>query len=311
MSKTLISIIIPTYNRAKVIEETLASIVKQTYTNWECIIIDDGSTDHTEQIISNYLVKDQRIRFFKRSIDRPKGANACRNQGLEYSKGEYVQFFDSDDLMHPDKIKVKLNLALKFKADIIIDDHSSDLTSISKSITNIDELKFKTFQSSNFYMDFILNKVTLITNDVMLRKEIIKKNRFDERLQKGQEFDFLVRIFNQNINFCIVHENLTYYRDSEDSISSVSSVLHKKKQDSLILINKKLQEEFPDNILIQERAKKHLRKVYRNLIKQKKIGWVIENYKTFKDAYELGYIKFTFFVVLNFLTNRGFDQMKP
>jgi glycosyltransferase involved in cell wall biosynthesis len=95
----LISIIIPTYNRAQVISKTLESIIAQTFTDWECIIVDDGSTDNTEEVIDNYIKKDSRFRYFKRPQDRIKGPNSCRNFGFELSKGSWINWFDSDDLL--------------------------------------------------------------------------------------------------------------------------------------------------------------------------------------------------------------------
>ena len=94
----LISIIIPTYNRAHLISETLDSVLEQTYANWECLIVDDGSTDKTKEVVREYVDKDDRFRFYTRPIKKRKGPNSCRNYGFEKSKGTYVNWFDSDDL---------------------------------------------------------------------------------------------------------------------------------------------------------------------------------------------------------------------
>src|SRR5690606_2852819 len=95
----LISIIIPTYNRAHIIGETLDSILAQTYTHWECIVVDDGSTDGTAHLMAGYMERDTRFRYYHRPVERPKGPCSCRNYGFEQSKGDYVNFFDSDDLL--------------------------------------------------------------------------------------------------------------------------------------------------------------------------------------------------------------------
>lgn len=98
MEKPLISIIIPTYNRATVINVALDSVVSQTYVNWECIVVDDGSNDRTFDVLKRY--QDSRFHFLKR--DRfPKGAPTCRNIGLANAKGDYVIFLDSDDYLLP------------------------------------------------------------------------------------------------------------------------------------------------------------------------------------------------------------------
>lgn len=96
----LVSIIIPTYNRADLIIETLESVKSQTYNNWECIVVDDeyGSGDETEQIVNDIIKSDNRISYYKRNRE-PKGAPTCRNIGFDQSKGKYIIFLDSDDLM--------------------------------------------------------------------------------------------------------------------------------------------------------------------------------------------------------------------
>ena len=97
MNNPLVSIIIPTFNRAHLIGETLDSVLAQIYENWECIIVDDGSTDNSSEIIGNFVKKDSRFQYYHRPQNRRKGANACRNYGVEKSKSEYLIFLDSDD----------------------------------------------------------------------------------------------------------------------------------------------------------------------------------------------------------------------
>ena len=99
MINNLVSILIPTYNRAHLICETLDSIVAQTYPSWECIIVDDGSTDTTKNVVADFISQDSRFIYILRPNNRPKGANTCRNFGFDNANGDYVLFFDSDDLM--------------------------------------------------------------------------------------------------------------------------------------------------------------------------------------------------------------------
>ena len=105
-----ISVIIPTYNRAHIIKDALESVLKQTYSNWECIVIDDGSTDHTERIIKELVSIDNRIKYIRRPSSRNKGAATCRNIGLENATGDYIQFLDSDDYIATNKFEVQIKL---------------------------------------------------------------------------------------------------------------------------------------------------------------------------------------------------------
>jgi glycosyltransferase involved in cell wall biosynthesis len=110
MNDSLVSIVIPNYNRANLIGETLDSIIQQTYEDWECIIVDDRSTDGSIEIIKNYSNKDSRFLLIERPQEYSKGANACRNIGKSLAHGKYIIFFDSDDIMLPNHIEEKVRL---------------------------------------------------------------------------------------------------------------------------------------------------------------------------------------------------------
>jgi glycosyltransferase involved in cell wall biosynthesis len=103
--ESLISIIVPTYNRAHLLIKTLNTINDQSYKNWECIIVDDQSTDNTIEILENYIIENKRFRFYIRPPDLPKGVNSCRKEGFLKSKGDYISWFDSDDLKNSYTIK--------------------------------------------------------------------------------------------------------------------------------------------------------------------------------------------------------------
>lgn len=107
----LVSIIIPTYNRADLIGETLDSVLNQTYINWECIIIDDGSTDHSLVVIQKYSNIDSRFKYLSRPNYKKKGPSACRNYGIEKAKGEFVIFLDSDDLLAKTCLEYRIKFA--------------------------------------------------------------------------------------------------------------------------------------------------------------------------------------------------------
>jgi glycosyltransferase involved in cell wall biosynthesis len=93
-----------------VIKDALETLRSQSYTNWECIIIDDGSTDNSEEIINKHIKNDSRFKFILRPDSRKKGAATCRNIGLENATGQFIQFLDSDDAMAPNKFEAQINL---------------------------------------------------------------------------------------------------------------------------------------------------------------------------------------------------------
>ena len=113
MDEPLVSIIIPTYNRAHLIGETLDSIIAQTYTNWECIVVDDGSSDDTVEVLDTYCIKDSRIKYYQRPDEYLPGGNGARNYGFKLSNGEYVNWFDSDDIMATDFLSEKVKIFIQ------------------------------------------------------------------------------------------------------------------------------------------------------------------------------------------------------
>ncbi len=110
MNNDLVSIITPSYNTANFISETIVSVLKQTYTNWEMIIIDDCSDDNTEIVVTPFLV-DSRIKFYRNK--RNRGAAICRNIALKMAKGNWVAFLDSDDLWDSNKLEKQIRFMKK------------------------------------------------------------------------------------------------------------------------------------------------------------------------------------------------------
>ena len=168
----LVSIIIPNYNRESLIRETLDSILAQTYYNWECIIVDDGSTDKSLETIEQYVKIDSRFKLFTRPENHPKGANACRNIGMKKSQGDFIIFFDSDDLMLRNHVEQKLDFVLEQKLDFAVFK--------TKNFGNIpDEEIYNDYSAYQKYElnadNYLLNRLRIFTLDLIVSKKIIDK----------------------------------------------------------------------------------------------------------------------------------------
>lgn len=214
----LVSIIIPTYNRAHLIGETLDSVLAQTYQNWECIVVDDGSTDDTDKVMAQYCEKDSRIQYHHRPQDRLSGGNAARNYGFEMSKGEYVNWFDSDDIMHADFIKSKITY--------LLDDISLDFCACigvqfqNVIIENVKPDKPKVMCSSNYLEDYLLNGLFFYTPGPLWRRFFLNnKSLFDMTMFRGQESDFHFRMLSYSPRYLYIDETLFYIRRGENGIS--------------------------------------------------------------------------------------------
>lgn len=303
----LVSIIIPTYNRAHLIGETLDSVLNQTYQQWECIVVDDGSTDDTETLLQTYIDKDSRFQYHKRPDTHLPGGNGARNYGFEVSKGAYVQWFDSDDVMFKNMLEDKIQQAIRHQADIVVAKH----TVKGQKALKKEELQPKVFNSAEFYIDYILGKYPMITNDVLIKREVVKEHRFDENLHKAQEFEFFARLFQQKLTYCFIKEDLVWYRPSADSISNRNGKHWIKKQESLIYLSKKLQSQHAKIPNIVARAQRQGRKTYKNLIVNNHLDLVFKNFNFFKSCHKKSSGVFLGFILYNTLTKRGFDKIKP
>ena len=144
----IISIIIPVFNRDTLLAMTIESIIEQTFTNWECILVDDQSTDDSFLVMKEFQAKDNRIQAYKRPLELKKGANACRNFGFTKSSGAYIKWFDSDDIMLPNHLETAFQTLVDNSLDFVVTDtlnfnHNSNKLLSSPTILIKKELLFQ------------------------------------------------------------------------------------------------------------------------------------------------------------------------
>jgi glycosyltransferase involved in cell wall biosynthesis len=224
----LVSIIMATYNRAKTLRRAVDSVLNQTYRNFELIIIDDGSTDNTSQVLGEY--DDPRIRIYVHNVN--KGATAAKNSGLKQIKGEWFGTFDSDDELLPDAIETLMNVPLNLDNNITsvlgngVDFISGELT--GKGLTHdgyINGNEILSFTEGDFWG---LIKTSLLQNDL-----------FNENTQGFEEI--LWSKINSRANKYYVHQPLDIiHTEGEDRVSRTKFNLIKKK----ILYENLIEEEF-------------------------------------------------------------------
>jgi glycosyltransferase involved in cell wall biosynthesis len=228
-----VSIIIPTYNRAHLICETLDSILNQTYKEWECIIVDDGSTDNTNEILSNYL-NDSRFKFHLRPSSKPKGANSCRNFGFQFSKGDFIHFMDSDDLYLPIALET-------FKKSF---SESIDVVVAKLELTDFDsglKIRENQIESQNLIEDYFIGKVAFYVSGPVWKRSFLQKQKqlFDENISNLDDWDFNLRMLYQNPEMEVLNIPLLKYRISENSLSREINKLNFKEVKSELFTRQK------------------------------------------------------------------------
>lgn len=192
MNQKLISILIPNYNKVEYIEDTFQSIVNQTYTNWECIIVDDHSTDGSWELLQKFVKSDSRFRLFKRPDSLPKGGNTCRNFAFSKAKGEYIQWFDSDDLMLPnfllDKAKVlDQNPEFPFVASKAEIKFADDFIGTKSFMQNI--------ESDDVISDYLRFRILFLPGGPLFRRFVFEEvGLFHPELKKHQEWELFFRV---------------------------------------------------------------------------------------------------------------------
>jgi glycosyltransferase involved in cell wall biosynthesis len=183
----MVSVIIPTCNRARLIHRSLNSVLNQTFEDYEIIIIDDCSDDNTEATIDKYI--DKNIKYFRHKVR--KGGAAARNTGLGIAEGRFVAFLDDDDEWLPEK--------LKFQVEVL--DNKPELGMVYTGYFYIDDIKkrtlkiFRPAKKGFIYNDLLKTNCVGTTSTPLIRKECFDKvGVFDEALPACQDWDMWIRI---------------------------------------------------------------------------------------------------------------------
>lgn len=204
----MVSVIIPTFNRAGLIEKCVDSILSQTYKDIEVIIVDDGSTDNTREVVER--MKDPRIYYYYQDN---KGACAARNHGIEVSQGEYIAFQDSDDEWSPNKIERQM--------DALLGNNGIDIVCCKTLCRRLDG---STFESMRDVGDGFITKERGpggITTQTLLMKRYVAENvKFDTNVTRYQDLDFLLMAQEKGYHIYCVGENLVIREIGVDSITN-------------------------------------------------------------------------------------------
>lgn len=202
----LVSVVIPTYNRANDLRRALESVCLQTYTHWEVLIVDNSSSDNTDDVVNDLC--DSRMRLFK--IDNKGIIAASRNMGIRYAIGEYVAFLDSDDWWMPDKLACSI-YCLEQGADIVY----HDLLSVRKHDQRLYWKKVRTRElKSPVFADLLLNGNALNNSSVVVRRNVLNDVcglAEDPSFVAAEDYELWLRIAQKTERFSRIPKALGYY----------------------------------------------------------------------------------------------------
>lgn len=240
-----VTIIMATYNRAHFIVETLNSIQNQTFLDWECLIIDDGGTDNTSEVIASILEQDRRFQYVKRPESYKKGLPGCRNYGLDLAKGDFIIFFDDDDIAHPQNLECCVDELVN--GDVLF-------------CRYIREVFFDVFnymfdyskKYSSFYIDkndiekILKNELPFNSCSIMWKKVCFENNRFTESLMYAEEWELYSRLVSSGLTGISIDKCLFFGRkhleSNTEEFYNHNSLRRKSYAEAILLVIENLKE---------------------------------------------------------------------
>ena len=224
--ETTVSIIMPTYNRAALLPRSISSILNQTFEDFELIIIDDGSTDDTEDVVRGF--NDKRIVYIKNNNNL--GATTSRNEGIKISKGRFIAFQDSDDEWMPQKLEKQINILNGSAPDLGV-----VYTGFNRVNGNRREYipKINVITKEGNIHEELLKGNFIGTPTLLVKKECFDKSGlFDDRIPRLQDWDLALRL-SKYFNFAFIAEPMLIAYQTESSISA-NEILYSKAMEIIL-----------------------------------------------------------------------------
>jgi len=242
--KPVVTIIMATYNRAHFIVETLHSVQQQTFDAWECLIIDDGGTDNTPEVVAPLLEKDRRFRFLKRPDTYLKGLPGCRNYGLDLAQGDFIIFFDDDDVVHPDTLKT--SLAVVQTENVAFCHYQKQAFENEVPPFEFCAPLIKQALNQTHLYDILTHRIGLASCTVLWNKICFERIRFKEELLYAEEWECYSRIISEGFEGVLLENVLYYNRKHPNSNTgefySSNPIRKKSNNDAILLVIENLKE---------------------------------------------------------------------
>lgn len=200
-----VSVIIPSFNSSKYLPQAVNSVLLQTFTDLECIIVDDGSKDNTRQIVKEIAKQDPRVKYF---FKKHGGVSAARNFGIKHARGKWIQQLDADDSLHKDKIRFQLGYLNRFHAEEDIVFYSDyevvwedlDQNVVKRVVNIIGDLTNEQILERIIKWSGKAN-MPVHTSNTLFKKTVFEKKMYDVNFQGWEEMELLVDLLLRNVSF--------------------------------------------------------------------------------------------------------------
>lgn len=219
-----VSVVIPCYNGEKYLRNCLDSVVNQTFNNMEIIVVNDGSTDSSTEIVEEYMKDDKRIKLINKENG---GLSSARNRGIKESSCKYIFFVDADDFIDINTIRYLYDKAEKFNLDVVICDMIIYYNNYNNKIYKDIEIKDSEIKNSEAYLkEFFLGKGIGSVSNKLWKKSLYNDNTisYPENITYGEDSSTMPRLICEARKIGKINKGLYYYRQNE------SSMMHKNKK---------------------------------------------------------------------------------
>lgn len=233
----MISIIIPIYNIADCVHYSIESVLNQTYSDFELILVNDGSTDNSLEIVSKYAINNKKVKL----VDKKNGGlSSARNAGIDIAIGEYILFLDGDDYYHPMTLEILNQIRLDNDNPDFIQFAYSEVTDYNYTFTNISNVKSELITDKYLMYDrlLFLGGIGASACTKLIKRELVKDIRFKEGIIHEDEF-FTTRLI--NISQRVVYTDINLYQYVVRQNSIVHQKFSQKKLDSIVVIEDRIQ----------------------------------------------------------------------
>jgi glycosyltransferase involved in cell wall biosynthesis len=222
MDHNIVSVIMPAFNSEVYISEAIQSVIRQTYPHWELIVVDDGSTDKTREIVDGYMREDPRIRYIHQ---KNSGPAAARNRGIQASRGRYIAFLDSDDIWYLDKLEKQTDFLSSHPGYVVYGGRNYIVKEGIGFVESGQIRLFKNFDSIRENFEYILFHPNLtITSTVIFEKSLLDKiGIFDESPHICEDDNLFIRMAAHS-NFHALNEPVDYRRKHDQSYSGAVGI---------------------------------------------------------------------------------------